>query len=127
MDAHEEYLRLLDSGVLFEHFPWVTGNWTKDGERFRFSRDHKCYKCGKVKQECKCLDEYLSRQCSITDAVIEDLKKKTEEGFKKYGVTLDRKDLSLRDWVQHAYEEVLDEAKYLKKIITLLDETTKAI
>lgn len=35
-------------------------------------------------------------------------------GFKKYGVTTERTDLSLPDWLQHALEEVLDLANYLQ-------------
>ena len=43
-------------------------------------------------------------------------------GIKKYGTTMDRKDLSLRDWLQHAYEESLDKSLYLKAAIMLMDE-----
>ena len=58
----------------------------------------------------------------IVDAVREDLLKRSKRGIEKYGVTLDREDLSLRDWLQHAYEETLDNANYLKKAIIMLDE-----
>ena len=63
---------------------------------------------------------------SIVAATIKDIENRRDVGFKKYGVTLDREDLSLKDWVQHAYEESLDKSLYLKKIITMLDtEETK--
>lgn len=42
-------------------------------------------------------------------------------GLKKYGVTLERTDLSLKDWLQHAYEECLDQANYLKRAIFELE------
>lgn len=42
-------------------------------------------------------------------------------GFKKYGTTLERTDLSLKDWLQHAYEECLDQANYLKRAIVELE------
>jgi len=60
-------------------------------------------------------------QDKIVEQVIEDLKSRSEIGIKKYGVTLDRDDLSLKEWLQHAYEECLDQANYLKKAITLLE------
>jgi len=55
-------------------------------------------------------------------AVMDDLKLREMRGLGKYKTTVDRKDLELRDWLQHAYEEVLDEAMYLKRAITLIDE-----
>jgi hypothetical protein len=53
----------------------------------------------------------------IVKEVRKDLKDRSEVGIKKYGVTLDREDLSLKDWLQHAYEETLDKALYLKRAI----------
>lgn len=44
--------------------------------------------------------------------VIADLVKREETGLKKYGTTVDRKDLSSADWLQHQYEELLDAALY---------------
>lgn len=57
----------------------------------------------------------------IVEAVREDLLKRSQVGIKKYGITLDRDDLTLRDWLQHAYEECLDQANYLKKSIMQMD------
>ncbi len=53
----------------------------------------------------------------VVEAVREDLLQRSQVGIKKYGVTLDRNDLSLKDWLQHAYQECLDQANYLKKAI----------
>lgn len=53
----------------------------------------------------------------IVEAVRADLLQRSQVGIAKYGVTLDRTDLSLRDWLQHAYEETLDQANYLKRAI----------
>jgi hypothetical protein len=58
---------------------------------------------------------------SIVEAVRTDLLQRSQIGIKKYGVTLDRTDLSLRDWLQHAYEETLDQANYLKRAIVEID------
>jgi hypothetical protein len=54
---------------------------------------------------------------SIVEAVRADLLRRSQFGIAKYGTTLDRTDLSLRDWLQHAYEECLDQANYLKRSI----------
>ena len=45
-----------------------------------------------------------------------------ERGFKKYGTTMDRKDLSLDEWIQHLKEELMDALQYLSKI----EETIKS-
>lgn len=59
---------------------------------------------------------------SITlDGVIRDMIDREELGLEKYGTTVDRRDLSLRDWLQHAYEESLDKSLYLKAAIRELD------
>jgi len=59
---------------------------------------------------------------SITlDGVIRDMIDREKLGLEKYGTTVDRKDLSLRDWLQHAYEESLDKSLYLKAAIRELD------
>lgn len=55
---------------------------------------------------------------SIVDAVRNDLKQRSEVGIKKYGVTLDRTDLSTKEWLQHLYEETLDSALYIKKLLS---------
>lgn len=58
---------------------------------------------------------------SIVEAVRADLLRRSHVGIAKYGVTLDRTDLTLRDWLQHAYEETLDQANYLKRAIVEID------
>ena len=54
---------------------------------------------------------------SVVEAVRADLLQRSQAGIAKYGVTLDRTDLNMRDWLQHAYEEALDMANYLKRAI----------
>ena len=44
------------------------------------------------------------------------------EGQKKYGTTLDRNDLVLRDWMQHLQEELMDASLYLEKLMTVIDQ-----
>jgi hypothetical protein len=58
---------------------------------------------------------------NVVEAVRQDLLKRSEKGISKYGITLDRNDLSLKEWLQHAYEECLDQANYLKRAILELE------
>lgn len=53
---------------------------------------------------------------SIVFDVIKEIAERAEAGLAKYGTTMDRTDLSASDWVQHAYEEALDMAIYLKRL-----------
>jgi hypothetical protein len=52
----------------------------------------------------------------IVELVIDKFKERSEAGIKKYGVTLERNDLSFQDWIQHAQEEAMDFILYLEKI-----------
>ena len=57
----------------------------------------------------------------VIDAVRHDLLSRSQLGIKKYGVTLSEGGLSHRAFLQHAYEEALDLANYLKGAIIRLD------
>lgn len=61
----------------------------------------------------------------IVKEVRKDLLKRSKVGIKKYGVTLDKADLKLSEWLQHAYEECLDQANYLKAAILKLNDKNK--
>ena len=53
---------------------------------------------------------------SIVFDTIKDIASRAEAGLNKYNKTMDREDLIASDWVQHAYEECLDMALYLKRL-----------
>jgi hypothetical protein len=57
--------------------------------------------------------------------VISDMIAREKIGLKKYGTTIDREDYSLKDWMQHHYEELLDAALYVKKQIQILENKNK--
>jgi hypothetical protein len=48
--------------------------------------------------------------------VIAKFASRSEVGQKKYGVTLDRTDLGLLDWIQHTQEELMDAILYLERL-----------
>ena len=52
----------------------------------------------------------------IVKKVIDKFKQRSEAGIKKYGVTLERNDLSFQDWIKHAQEEAMDFILYLEKL-----------
>ena len=53
---------------------------------------------------------------SIVTSVIEQFKTRSEFGEKKYGVNMDRDDLSFKEWVTHMKEELMDAILYLEKL-----------
>ena len=60
---------------------------------------------------------------SIVNSVISQFVKRSNVGLEKYGTNLDRTDLSLLDWVQHAQEEMMDGILYLEKIKKSIHES----
>jgi hypothetical protein len=59
---------------------------------------------------------------SIVNSVIGAFIGRSNVGLQKYGTTLDRDDLSILDWIQHAQEEHMDAILYLEKLKTKLRE-----
>ena len=57
---------------------------------------------------------------------MDDLDRREALGRKKYGTDVDRPDLTHKEWLQHAYEETLDKALYLKRAIDLCEVETNA-
>jgi hypothetical protein len=57
-------------------------------------------------------------QSDIYKEVISDLISREKMGRAKYGTTVDNANLSEKEWMQHAYEEALDFAIYLKRMMS---------
>lgn len=55
---------------------------------------------------------------TIVNTVIDSFIKRSNFGYQKYGTTLDRDDLLILDWIQHAQEEHMDAILYLEKLKT---------
>lgn len=58
----------------------------------------------------------------VLEAVINEMKSREQVGIKKYGVTLDRNDLSVKDLLQHLLEEQMDSVMYTKAALMKLEE-----
>jgi len=62
-----------------------------------------------------------SRECEtmseIEDNVIIKIARRSVAGQRKYGTTMERKDLTRKEWLIHAQEEAMDLAVYLERLI----------
>lgn len=58
-------------------------------------------------------------------AVCEEIVLRQKFGINKYGQAVADNPLSVRQWLQHAYEECLDQAIYLKRAIQEIDAEAK--
>jgi hypothetical protein len=56
--------------------------------------------------------------------VCKDIADRQKLGIEKYGTTVANNPLALRDWLEHAYQEALDQAIYLKRAINEIDAKT---
>ena len=74
--------------------------------------------------EDKSLEAVNNSYCadSIVNSVISAFIGRSNIGLQKYGTTLDRDDLSVLDWIQHAQEEHMDAILYLEKLKTEIEK-----
>lgn len=52
----------------------------------------------------------------VEEKIVTALRERAERGEKKYGVTMERNDLTFPQWLQHLQEELLDAAVYVEKL-----------
>ena len=53
--------------------------------------------------------------------VCADIAARQALGVRKYGTTVASNPLTLREWLQHAYEATLDQAVYLRRALEQID------
>ena len=58
----------------------------------------------------------MKEQKGTTESIVDMIRSRSEIGLDKYGVSIDRTDLTTEQWIQHAIEEMLDGAQYLYRI-----------
>lgn len=67
----------------------------------------------------------MKREIQVTDSIVDSIIDKFVErasfGKKKYGTDLDRTDLELIDYINHALEEHMDAILYLQKVKKMLE------
>lgn len=64
---------------------------------------------------------FISMPHGIEAMVCTEIAARQAKGVAKYGTTVADNPLSLREWLQHALEECLDQAVYLRRAIAELD------
>lgn len=64
------------------------------------------------------MSEWIETQVkdSVVQSVINKFKQRSEVGINKYNTTLDREDLTDKEWINHAQEEAMDLILYLEKL-----------
>lgn len=61
----------------------------------------------------------------VENKVSEKLLTRAEAGFNKYGVTMERGDLTHTEWLIHLQEELLDGAVYIEKLLEVIENVKK--
>jgi hypothetical protein len=88
----------------------------------RIRRRRECLKClARVTTHERAVDE-AHRNSDVTANLVTMLTDRDALGLAKYGKTLDRKDLTPQQWLQHLTEELLDGAGYAQAILRELNE-----
>ena len=64
----------------------------------------------------------MTTPTGIEAMVCADIAKRQHLGISKYGTTVADNPLSLREWLQHAYEESMDLSIYLRRCIEEIDK-----
>jgi len=84
-------------------------------------------KCGELKQDqgpiaeenrleaMKVVEEVHGKATGIEAKVCLDITRRQKLGIEKYGQTVADNPAKLKEWLQHAYEETLDQAVYLRR------------
>ena len=53
---------------------------------------------------------------SVVESIVEQFRERSRIGIEKYGTTLDRKDLTLYEWLEMAKQEAMDFTLYLQRV-----------
>ena len=53
----------------------------------------------------------------LEDEVCAKIQERAKVGKAKYGVTMERMDLTLLEWLQHLQEELMDAAVYVQRLM----------
>lgn len=107
--------------------PWAT------------DQDGHCWKCDEERSQRHMREELIKefgyypttpaeyRLDSIVTSVINQFTNRAKVGKAKYGVDLDRTDLTLLEWIEHAKQEHMDAILYLEKIKQTIESGEKKI
>ena len=57
----------------------------------------------------------------VEDNVCKKIKARSDVGKAKYGVTMEEEVLSVREWLVHLQEELMDAAVYVEKLLEMVE------
>jgi hypothetical protein len=66
-------------------------------------------------------ERIISKTDSVVDSIIDQFVERATFGKQKYGVDLDREDLSVLEWIEHAKQEHMDAILYLEKLKKIVE------
>lgn len=58
-----------------------------------------------------------AKEDTVVESVLDKYEERSEAGKLKYGKTLDRKDLTMKEWLTHLQEELMDATLYVEKLL----------
>ena len=58
---------------------------------------------------------------AIEDEVCKKIQQRADVGKKKYGVTMEEEVLSIREWLNHLQQELMDASVYIEKILGMVE------
>ena len=58
---------------------------------------------------------------SIEDEVCKKIQARSDVGKEKYGVTMEEEILSIREWLNHLQQELMDAAVYAEKVLGMVE------
>lgn len=65
---------------------------------------------------------YGDTKDAVVRRVLTKFKDRSDVGYKKYGTTLERKDIDILGWLDHLQEELMDASLYIEKLKEELEE-----
>jgi len=57
----------------------------------------------------------------IEDEVCKKIQQRADVGKKKYGVTMEEEVLSIREWLNHLQQELMDGCVYIEKLLGMVE------
>ena len=66
-------------------------------------------------------ERIISKTDSVVDSIIDQFVQRATFGKQKYGTDLDREDLNVLEWIEHAKQEHMDAILYLEKLKKIVE------
>lgn len=107
-------MKRLEDAVAAIYERWHSPNWIHNKDQRHTGKF--------IKELVDAMEEVKSKEKddkspdTNVEAVRERMRQRAEFGLTKYGVTTERGDLTMLEWIQHAQDEAMDLCVYLERI-----------